>query len=264
MSEEVQGEVIENLQRNQKAARWNNKQPELTLLCGGLGKCGNCGRNLVTQVRYNYYKGQRKDDPPVIVYRCSTKASGTLHHCRGCYHFASILDDVVWKKALEIIQNPTIVDEAIAKKKTSDPTASRRRQIKKDLANIKSERDDLQATLLRLIRERKLDRSTEDALTNRLKELERLENQYNSELLDDEKIHQEWKKAQEDLEKMHKKCADEREKMRDLTYKPSYETKRDFVELFGITVTLWEKGHRPRYRIHINSDDIAVRLPLRW
>jgi len=262
VSVELQEEVIVNLQKNQKAARRNNKQAELTLMRGGLGKCGNCGRNLATLVKYNYYKGERKDDPPVVIYRCSTQSTGTLHRCRGCYYFASVVDDAVWKKALEIIENPSVVDEAVEKKRTSDPTASRRKQINKELANIRTERNNLQANLLRLIREQKLDRSTEDVLTNRLKELDLLEKNFNSELLDDEKIHREWKRVQEDLEKMRIKCALEREKMSDPEYKPSYQTKRDFVELFGITVTLWEKGHKPRYIISIKSDDIA--LQLRW
>lgn len=264
VSGELQEEVIANLQKNQKAARRNNKQPELTLLRGGLGKCGNCGRNLATLVRYNYYKGERKDAPPVIIYRCSTQSCGTLHRCKGCYNFASVVDGAVWKKALEIIQNPAIVDEAIERKKTSDPTASRRRQINKELTSIRNERNELQATLLRLIKEQKLDHSTEDVLINRLKELDQAKRDYDSELLDDEKIHREWKKAQEDLEKMREKCAQEREKMRDPNYKPSYQKKRDFVELFGITATLWEKGHKPRYTISIKSNDIAVQLPWRW
>ncbi|QBD82459.1 hypothetical protein EPA93_43380 [Ktedonosporobacter rubrisoli] len=259
VSVELQEEVIANLQRNQKVSRRNNKQSTLTLLRGGLGKCGNCGRNLSTQVRYNYYRGERINEP-VNIYRCSTKSSGTLHCCKGCYYFASVLDEAVWKKALEIIEKPSIVDEAIERRKTSDPTASRRRQISKKIAEIRTERDNLQTNLLRLIREQKLDRNTEDVLTNRLKDLDREEKDYHSELLDDEKIYREWTKAQEDLEKIRKRCARERERMSDPNYKPSYQTKRDFVELLGITVTLWEKGHNPRYKISVNSDDIAVQL----
>jgi uncharacterized protein involved in exopolysaccharide biosynthesis len=58
-----------------------------------------------------------------------------------------------------------------------------------------------------MIRERSLDRNTEGVLTNRLKEIEKLVNQLNSELLDDEKIHQQWDTAQRKLEKMHQRCA---------------------------------------------------------
>jgi hypothetical protein len=134
LDEEIQNEVIQKLQRNKKIARRNNKQPELTLLRGGLGKCGYCGRNLAPEIRY-----YRKDRSPVAIYRCSTDGSGTLHKCPGCYYSASELDNEVWQTALKIIQNPTIVEKAIADKKTSDPTAAKRRQIKKDITRAEDE-----------------------------------------------------------------------------------------------------------------------------
>jgi hypothetical protein len=113
--------------------------------------------------------------------------------CIGCSAInAKVIDNAAWQKAVEIIRNPSIVDAAIAGRRTGDPTANRRKQINKDLASIKAERSDLQATLLRMIKERTLDRNTEGVLTNRLKELERLEYKYNGELLDDSKIHQQW------------------------------------------------------------------------
>lgn len=82
--------------------------------------------------------------------------------------------------------DPSIVDAAIAERRSKDPTASRRKQINKEIASLEAERKDLQADLLRMIRERSLDRNTEGVLTNRLKEIEKLVNQLNSELLDDE------------------------------------------------------------------------------
>ena len=167
------------------------------------------------------------------------------------------VDDAAWQKAIEIIRDPSIVDAAIAKRRTGDPTANRRKQINKELASIKAERSELQTNLLRMIRERTLDRNTEGILTNRLKELEQLECKYNSELLDDSKLQQEWEAPQRKLEKMHQRCAVMREKLNDSTYEPDYKTKRDFIEFLGITAIIWETGHKPRFKIEFNPPEIV-------
>jgi DNA invertase Pin-like site-specific DNA recombinase len=260
VSEEWQMEVIKNLEQNRRWARRNTTQP-LTLLRGGLGKCGNCGRNLSLQRRYDYYKSRPEDQRLHVFYRCSTKSTGTLHRCKGCYVSAITLDNAAWEKALEIIRNPSVVDEEIARRRSDDPTASRRKQINKELAGINAERNDLQATLLRMIRERKLDRNTENVLANRLKELEKLGREYNSELLDDDKVHRQWEATQKEIDKLHEKCAVMREKLNDPTYEPSYETKRELIEFFGIVATVWENGHKPKFKIVSRFPDIVLQFP---
>jgi site-specific DNA recombinase len=261
VSEEWQAEIMKNLEQNRRWARRNNRQPELTLSRGGLGKCGNCGRNLSLQRRTNYYKSKPEGQRLHIFYRCSTKSTGTLHKCRGCYVSAITLDNAAWEKALEIIRDPSIVDAEIAKRKSDDPTASRRKQINKELASINAERNDLQATLLRMIRERKLDRNTENVLTSRLKQLEKLEYEYNSELLDDDKIHRQWEATQRKLDKLHQKCAVMREKLNDPTYEPNYETKRELIEFFGIVAIVWDNEHHPKFKIQAKFAEIVLQFP---
>ena len=252
VSEKEQEEIMKSLQRNRKVAIRNNKQGELTLLRAGFAKCGNCGRNVSARIARIGSKHE------YIYYRCMAHMNLASHKCIGCSDMnARTVDDAAWQKAVEIIRDPSIVDAAIAKRRTADPTASRRKQINKDLANINAERRELQATLIRMIKEKTLDRNTENVLTNRLKELEQLEYRYNSELLDDSKIQEEWDAAQRKLEKMYQKCAVMREKLKDLTYEPDYKTKRDFIEFLGVTATIWETGHNPRFRIVVNPPDIV-------
>lgn len=251
VSEEIQEEVMKNLQRNQVSSARNNKG-ELTLLRAGYAKCGNCGRNLnarLAKVKGGYeYK----------YYRCSAEMNKVSHKCIGCSNMnAKIVDDAAWQKAVEIIHDPFIVDAAIAERRKGDPTASRRKQINKEIAALEAERKGLQADLLRMIRERLLDRNTEAVLTNRLKEIEKLINQFNSELLDDEKIRQQWAHTQRKLEELHKKCAVMREKLNNPTYKPDYKTRRDLIEFFGITAIIWETGHKPRFKIEFNPPEIV-------
>ena len=252
VSEEMQEEIMRNLQSNRRFSPRNNKQGELTLLRAGFAKCGNCGRNVSARrarpgSKYEY-----------IYYRCTAHMNGVSRKCIGCSAMnARTIDDAAWQKAVEIIRDPSIVDAAVAERRSKDPTASRRKQISKEMASLEAERGDLQADLLRLIRERSLDRNTEGVLTNRLKEIEKLANQLRSELLDDEKIHQQWNTAQRKLEKMHQRCAVMREKLDDPAYEPDYKTKRDLLEFFGITATIWETGHKPRFKIQFNPPEIV-------
>ncbi len=250
---EMQEEVIKNLQQNQQFAMRNNQQKVPALLRGGLAKCGNCGRTAVPLGGNKPVKGGKKE---YIYYRCIT--NGNFHECPGCHTNAFIVDNAAWEVALEIINDPSKVDKALEKQRSQDPTASRRKEIKKKLAELQAERKGLQADLLRLIKERKLDRNTEDVLTSRLKELEQLEYQYNSELLDDVKIRQEWERVQRKLEKLYRKCATMQEKLKDPTYIPDYKDKREMIEFLGITATLWESGHAPRFKIQAKFSDIAL------
>ncbi len=259
ISEEFQEEVLKNLARNRKISRRNNKQPKLTLLRGGLGKCGNCGRNLVSTLRNKHYRSKPEGQQAEMFYRCSSKTSG-LNNCHSGQIMAPIIDAAVWEKALEIIRDPSIVDAEIARRRTDDPTANRRRQINKELKKVEEERSNLQTNLVRMIASNILDRSTENVLTSRLKELERLENQYKSELIDDECMHREWERVQKELEKLHKVCAEMREKLVDQNYEPTYDRKRELVEFFGVTVTLWRQGHNPRFKIEVNPPDIMLHI----
>jgi hypothetical protein len=256
ISVELQEDVIDNLQRNQKFSTRNNKQEVLVLLRGGLAKCGNCGRT-VTQRRQTWKL--KEGEQEYAYYLCTAKSLGA-HKCSGCHMNAKTIDDAAWKKAIEIINDPSIANRALEEKKSKDPTAGRRRQIKKDLAVLQTEREGLQSDLMRMIRERKLDRNTENVLTNRLKEIERLEYKLNSELIDDEKIHLEWDAAQKELERLHEKCAVMRDKLIVPTYKPSYKEMREMIEFFGITAIIWEEGHKPRFKLQGKFSNIVLQL----
>lgn len=260
ISAELQQEVIQNLARNQKFSTRNNKQQVLVLLRSGLAKCGYCGRT-ATQRRQTWKLKEGEQEH--TYYLCTAKSTGT-HKCLGCHINAKTVDDAAWKKVLEIICDPSIADKALEEKKSKDPTASRRKQIKKELADLQTERESLQSDLLRMIRERKLDRNTEGVLTNRLKEIERSEYQYNSELVDDEKIHREWEAAQRELDRLHKKCAGMREKLNDPTYEPDYKEKRDLIEFFGITAIIWGEDHKPKFKIQAKFSNIVLQLSSGW
>ena len=63
-------------------------------------------------------------------------------------------------------------------------------------------------------------------------------------------------KVQLKIDELHKRCADMREKISDQNYEPPYDEKRDFIEFFGITATVWKRGHNPRFKLECNPPDI--------
>jgi hypothetical protein len=261
VSVEMQEEVIQNLQRNKQLATRNNKQKVPALMRGGLAKCGNCGRTALAH-RVGEIIKKRKE---ATYYNCRT--ASTHHECKRCFINAKIVDKEVWNAALEIINDPNKVDKALEEQKSKDPTASRRKQLNKELKKLQDEREALQVDLIRMSKARMLDRSTEERLAKELKELERQEQGFNGELQTDEIIRKQWDKTQKELQHLHQKCIKMQEKLKEPTYEPSYKDKRDMIEFFGMTVILWEEGHinpkdgKPqRIKIEARFADIDLQL----
>jgi site-specific DNA recombinase len=253
VSVELQEEVIQNLKLNKQFAPRNNQQEEPALLHGSLAKCGNCGR---TAAPFINSRG-------IIYYRCRT--SSNLHKCRGCTTKAFSVDEATWEVALDIIRNPSQVDEAFKKQKTEDPTASRRKEIDKKLAENRTKQRNLRANHMKASEERELDSQTFEDYAFRMKQLKQEEQQLETERADDEKIQREWTAVQRKLERLHKKCAVMREKLKNPKYIPDYKEKRDMIEFFGITAILWESGHRntetgklERIKIRARFSDIVL------
>ncbi len=261
VSVELQEDVLRNLRRNQKFSRRNNKQRVLPLLHGGLAKCGNCGRNTFPRASFWVLKSGERIDR--IYYKCMVRANGSFHKCQGCSIDTDIVDNEVWKIALQIIYNPFLVDQALERQRSKDPTTTRRKQITKAIGDLERERKSLQENLMRMIREQILDRSTEGVLSQRLKEIDQLVHDYNSDLSDDIRIQQEWQAAEKELERLHKRCTVMRDKLAKPTYSPTFSEKRDLVEFFGLTATIWEEGHTPHFKISATFSDIVVHLSSR-
>jgi hypothetical protein len=255
-------EVLKNLQLNQLLSLRNNQQEQPGLFYGGLAKCGNCGRTASMKRTNLKAKGSVKVHR---YYQCIS--SGNLHKCIGCHTNAILVENTAWECTLEIINNPSLVDEALEKKRSKDPTARRRKQINQDLAKNKASQKNIRADLIRMSGEGKLDLETEEAYLGELKDLKHLEQIYNTELADDEKVHQEWETMQKELERVYKKCATMREKLKKPGYEPNFKDKRDCIEFFGMTATLWEEGHinpqngkQQRIKIQARFGDIVLQL----
>jgi site-specific DNA recombinase len=239
--------VQQRLEENKQAAQRNNQVAFNYLLRGGFIKCGYCGGNMTTGTTSH----QRR------VYRCQTALNhGKCTSEKGVGRNeidVAIIDPKAWARAVEIIRNPLLVDEAVEARKTADPNAERRQFITEELAKIKTRRARLTARL----EDEDLDDESYEDIKLRLKELADQKRGYESELRIEVDIHEQWKKAQEQLNNFHKRCREMRERIDDPNYEPDYEFKRDAIRFFGIIVWVWKASHNPRFVIESNPPSIV-------
>ena len=257
VTKELAETAQEKVKRNRLMSSRNNKHPHDYLLRAGLAKCGYCGSTMSAQP--HTYTSERGGARTYTLYACAKQAA-LLGVCQGCSILTTILDGAAWEKAVELIQNPSLVDKRLQAYKSVDPTADRRKNITAKLKEIRQEQAALQDYLTDRIIKRKLDRKTEDHLTTQLHQLAEQERKWLDELAKDDDMHQQWKKVQEKVETLHQRCAAMREKLRDPDYTPGYEEKRELCEFFGITGIVWKKGTDPHFEIRANPPSIVSLL----
>ncbi len=245
------------MQRNQRVASRNNPNPKENLLRAGLIKCADCGGSM-TACRYL----GNKNGIPYVRYSCS-KSKGLIDRCGSKTTIpARVVDEAAWQRTLEIIRDPSEVDEKLAALKSDDPTADRRKHISNQLAKVRKTQAAFREQLAKLMMEEEIDRGTIEFLKGQLKQLADQEEGWKREIADEEDIHSRWKKVQEKLSELHRVCTDMREKLNDINYEPAYDKKRELIEYFGITAKVWKHGHAPRFEIECNPPDIVSLISL--
>jgi site-specific DNA recombinase len=230
------------LELNKQRAVRNNHNPEATLLRGGLAFCGYCGRTLQAHrhTENNYY-----------VYRCSKglEQGGPCSHVRP---HAQPIDDAAWKRAVEIIRNPRLVEEAIAAQTPEDKTENDLRPINSRLAAIERETKNYN----RVIEKAEDDEVIDDAtmhLEMLAKEKRNLEKMKKDILREKEMIEEE----QTEIENFKLWCEQIREKIDDPEYILTYEEKRRACEKLGIRAIVWGVHDKRKYEIQSNPLDIV-------
>ncbi len=254
ISKELAVQVQTQLQQNKELASRNNKAPQDTLLRVGLAKCGICGANMYAHHQTKKRKnGTAKQE---IYYCCNRNVWLTEKHVSVCIS-ANIIDDAAWQTALEIVRNPSLVDEQVEKYRTVDPTVENRKSINKRLSEIKQQQTVFRQQLGKLMLEGKLDKETEDFLTSQLNQLVNQEREWQEQLEKDVEVHIKWNEVQKKLNELHQRCAEMREELNDPNYEAIYEDKRDLIEFFGITVEVWNKENETRFNVSCNPPDIV-------
>lgn len=257
VTREIAEAAQEHAKRNRRLSNRNNPNPKDYLLRAGLARCGYCGGSMSAQ----HHKHANKDGSVThyTLYNCITQ-QGILKGCKGCSILAPTIDEAAWEYTVAIMQDPSLVDRRVQEYRSDDPTADRRRNINAKLKQIRDEQQALQEYLTDRIKKRMLDRKTEDHLTTQLHQLAEQEQKWLQEKAQDEDVHERWLTLQEKVDAIHQKCAVMREKLSDPGYSPSYDEKRELLEFFGITVSVWRPNSNPRFEVRSNPPSIVLHL----
>lgn len=238
--------VQEQLQQNKQRSARNNQQPEDTLLRCGLVICGYCGRNgVVTR------KSNEKTD-----YRCKSSGDRERGECEGFTICARKLDQAAWEHAIEIIKDPTILEQKLQEKQRQNPTKEEHAPINRRLKEIEKEVQNLRA-----MGQHSQSDEVLKALGTLLAGLER----ERLGLLEEEKKLQDldllYKDEQEKLLAFRKHCSIYREKLENSNATFTYQEKREALEYFDIKAFVWRVHHTPRFRIVSSGSCLVTPSP---
>lgn len=229
VSEETYRSVQLCLDRNKALAARNNKHPEDTLMRGGFVKCGLCGKNMIV-----YYAG---DGRPL--YRCYRPAHqyGTLP-CKGSHIAARSLDVEVWRRVLDVMQRPEIIEEQINSNQGGGYTDTIE-GYKHRLADLERQRGQL-ARAIGI-----LDESESDALLAQYKHLGQQKADAEREMQTLVEMQRHYEQWQEGMRQVSAWCR----AMSAIEW--SYERKRQALIAFNVEVTVWPADHNPRWKVRI-------------
>jgi len=170
--------------------------------------------------------------------------------CPGCTIPVEIPDEAAWQKAVEIIRDPTEVDEKIKQLTAGDPTTQHRQKTLKDLAEIRKRQTALRKDLSDLSQEGRLDKGTREYLSGQLNILAQQEEDALKQLADEQAFQDKYTKLQERIAQFHQQCRAWREKLDDPQFTPSFDFKREALLFFGISITVRKQGTEPRYMVY--------------
>ena len=254
--------------QNKNLATRNNQSSKESLMRGGFAKCAYCGRSLRVkkvvdtqlsgnQVAYFYYDC----DKPYL------KGGGK---CSGCCIPVDMLDSGVAEYIIELIRDPSIVDKKIQKLQEKNPAHKQQERKVRNLNAILREQETYRINLANELRKKTLSEKTVAFLNTQLTDLEEQEQEARRDLADEQRMQQKQENLERRIAEFHQQCREWREKLDDSQFTPSFQFNLDAVLFFGLSVTVWKKGTKPRYEIHTDPPEIVELLsiwvapPKRW
>lgn len=259
VTREMADRARERAVENKLYASRNNSGPEATLLRAGFVRCGHCGGAM----RVLPHHHTRKDGSvyEYSLYGCTAQQS-LLGVCRGCSINSKALDDAVWRKVLDIVRDPSSIDERVKAFQTSDPTTSRRKIINKKLKEIKEQQEAMRENLATLMKTSRPDRGTIEFLNAQLRGFAEQEEECARVLSQEEYEHEKWKAVQQAVDKIYEKCEEIREQKIGTECDMSYREKRELLAFLGIKAVVWKRKNQPNFEIQCNPPDIVTLLSL--
>jgi site-specific DNA recombinase len=234
-------QVQKILDYNKEHSHRNNKNPEDTLCRSGIAVCGYCGSNL--SVERHKARGW-------ITYHCYKQKQG-YHECKGVSARSYLVDDIAWRKTVEVILNPSLVEEKIAKQRIEDPTKGTIQAAEQ----VITENANAIINLTRAL-ESTSEPTARSILTHRLEELAKLHAGYEDQYDKTMRFRINWEEAMRSLDDFKAWCDRERPRLTDPDYLPTYKERREALEKIGIRVIVFRQERRPRFEVEVSPPDI--------
>ncbi len=180
--------------------------------------------------------------------------------CPGCSIPIDLLDSAVAEYIIEAIRDPSAVDKKIKDLQAKNPPSKLQQKKLKALNTILSEEETYRTNLANEMRKRTLSEKTVAFLNTQLAMLEQQEQEARRDLADQQRMQEKEEQLQQHIAEFHQQCQEWREKLDDPQFTPDFTFNREAVLFFGITVTVWRVGTKPRYQIYTDPPEIVQLL----
>jgi DNA invertase Pin-like site-specific DNA recombinase len=228
--------VAARLARNKAEATRYNLNPEASLLRSGHVFCGYCGRTMTVS-------------NSAVQYRCI--ANG--HHLGRCASpptiALSIADEAAWSRVRSVLMDTGIIQAEVERRASDD------REVERDVARIDKlivQLDRKQANLRANLED--LDPDSAAAIRSRLRDLSEAQQAHKTERAD---AQSRYDRRQEDLARLHD-IQEWQSRVSSNIDGLDYQGKRDALLAVGLRMTVWKKGHEPRWQITMDIDPSVV------
>jgi len=239
---------------NKQLATRNNKTSRECLLQGGFAKCAYCGRSCrINRVIHTNTAGE---DVAGFYYDCSKPHLKGGGKCGGCSIQVDILDAAVTEKIIEIIRDPSEVDQKIRKLQADNSVSKHKQRKLRDLNNIVRDQDAYRANLAVEMRKKTFSERTAAFLNAQINILEQEEQQARKELGDEQRVQEQHEKLEQRFAEFHRQCEEWREKLDDPEFTFPFAFLSEARLFFGITATVWRIGRLPRHELHTDPPEI--------
>jgi site-specific DNA recombinase len=243
--------------QNKQLATRNNHMEKECLLRGGFARCAYCGQALRA---YRHIKTRVSGEEVAHFHYDCSRPYTRDGRCHGCSIRVDELDGAAIEKVYEIIRDPSEVDEKIGHLTKGNPVIEHRKKALKSLADVHKEQENLQANLAKAMRKDILNERSIRFLNGQLEMLEEQEQKARKELADEQAVQDKYNRLQKEIAAFHEQCRAWREQIDDPGFTPTFKFLQDACLYFGISVTVWKAGTKPRYLTHTDPPNIVELL----
>jgi site-specific DNA recombinase len=243
--------------QNKRLTTRNNKTTKDCLLRGGFAKCAYCGTSLL--VNKGVYTLASGEEVAEFSYNC-TMPYTREGRCSGCCIMVDELDRGVAEYIIELIRDPSVVDKKIQTLQAANPAHKQQQRKLKNLNAILNEEETYRNNLANEMRKKTLSERTVAFLNAQLDILEQQEQEARRDLADQQRMQEKEEKLRQRIAEFHRQCRECREKLDDPQFTPTFKFLQDAVFFFGLSVTVWRTGTKPRYEIYTDPPEIVELL----